>query len=268
MIMKKFKILITLIILIFYCINSYAAISVSDGSAFITKQEFSADINIISNRMNYLQNSIDSKIDSLVASYLTRNGIWDGSKQALLNKDLTLPLSSYTIVTGTNAYTQKTNIMNLFKSNKTGLAFIYFRYKSNADKGNQARWGFVPNVKGITYYYSDNCMFVNMYFVNVAKSTENIYTFEIGKTKAKKLQPSEQTTAETESTAANLKTDLSIPVPIDYINVNSTFFVTKDITYGCYIQADIFTSPSYVQAGSVGTSGAAMSFNFKEVNVY
>ena len=62
-------------------INSVAAISVSDGSAFVTKAEFAADLNNLSNRMSTLENSLDVKIDSLVSSYLSRNGIWNGEKQ-------------------------------------------------------------------------------------------------------------------------------------------------------------------------------------------
>ena len=66
-------------------INSLAAISVSDGSAFVTKAEFAADLNNLSNRMSSLENSLDAKIDSLVSSYLSRNGIWNGEKQTFLD---------------------------------------------------------------------------------------------------------------------------------------------------------------------------------------
>ena len=62
----------------------HAAVSVSDGSAFVTKAEFTADLNNLSNRMAQLENSLDAKIDSLVSSYLTRNGIWNGSMQDIL----------------------------------------------------------------------------------------------------------------------------------------------------------------------------------------
>ena len=69
-------------------INSIAAISVSDGSAFVTKAEFAADLNNLSNRMSSLENSLDAKIDSLVSSYLSRNGIWNGEKQEVDSKFL------------------------------------------------------------------------------------------------------------------------------------------------------------------------------------
>ena len=59
--------------------------NVSDGSAFITKSELSYQLNNLSSRMTQLENSLDSKIDTLVSSYLTRNGIWDGQSQMLKN---------------------------------------------------------------------------------------------------------------------------------------------------------------------------------------
>ena len=50
-------------------------VEVSDGSAFITKSELSYQLNNLSARMSALENSLDSQIDKLVSSYLTRNGI-------------------------------------------------------------------------------------------------------------------------------------------------------------------------------------------------
>ena len=79
------------ILIINICLSniiSHGAISVSDGSAFVTKAEFSADLNNLSNRMAQLENSLDAKIDSLVSSYLSRNGIWNGSKQTILKDDI------------------------------------------------------------------------------------------------------------------------------------------------------------------------------------
>ncbi len=84
--MKILKLFISLsLILSVSLINSIAAISVSDGSAFVTKAEFAADLNNLSNRMSSLENSLDAKIDSLVSSYLSRNGIWNGEKQTAVS---------------------------------------------------------------------------------------------------------------------------------------------------------------------------------------
>ncbi len=84
--MKILKLFISLsLILSVSLINSIAAISVSDGSAFVTKAEFAADLNNLSNRMSSLENSLDAKIDSLVSSYLSRNGIWNGEVQEVIS---------------------------------------------------------------------------------------------------------------------------------------------------------------------------------------
>ena len=81
MLKKIFKTIFIMSICVGISIPTNAAVSVSDGSAFVTKAEFAADLNNLSNRMAQLENSLDAKIDSLVSSYLTRNGIWNGSKQ-------------------------------------------------------------------------------------------------------------------------------------------------------------------------------------------
>ena len=65
--------------------SNASQVSVSDGSAFVTKSEMSYELNNLSNRMSQLENSLDSKIDTLVSSYLTRNGVWNGADQTLEN---------------------------------------------------------------------------------------------------------------------------------------------------------------------------------------
>ena len=84
MLNRIFKTILVLSLCIGISLPTNAAVSVSDGSAFVTKAEFAADLNNLSNRMAQLENSLDAKIDSLVSSYLTRNGIWNGSKQDIL----------------------------------------------------------------------------------------------------------------------------------------------------------------------------------------
>ena len=106
MIRRLFKI-VFIIMLISQSILSFAAISVSDGSAFVTKAEFSADLNNLSTRLAQMENSIDSKIDSLVSTYLQRNGVWSGKKQTL---------SSYKGLT--NSAT-KANILQLYTSGRS-----------------------------------------------------------------------------------------------------------------------------------------------------
>ena len=81
MLKKIFKTIFIISLCVGLTLPTNAAVSVSDGSAFVTKAEFAADLNNLSNRMAQLENSLDAKIDSLVSSYLTRNGIWNGALQ-------------------------------------------------------------------------------------------------------------------------------------------------------------------------------------------
>ena len=83
MLNRIFKTILVLSICVGISLPTNAAVSVSDGSAFVTKAEFAADLNNLSNRMAQLENSLDAKIDSLVSSYLTRNGIWNGAGQQI-----------------------------------------------------------------------------------------------------------------------------------------------------------------------------------------
>ena len=116
---KMYKTLLVLIICLGITIPTNAAVSVADGSAFVTKAEFTADLNNLSNRMAQLENSLDAKIDSLVSSYLTRNGIWNGSKQTLVTSQLS--------VTGNglqNALSKKQKYYSIPKNSTNDSGFI------------------------------------------------------------------------------------------------------------------------------------------------
>ena len=95
MLKKIFKTILVLSLCVGISLPTNAAVSVSDGSAFVTKAEFAADLNNLSNRMAQLENSLDAKIDSLVSSYLTRNGIWNGAKQTLVQDSFVIYYDSY-----------------------------------------------------------------------------------------------------------------------------------------------------------------------------
>ena len=65
------KRLISLLLVIFLCINNFAAIvSDNDGSAFITKAEFDSLKNSFQSQIDQYNSSIDQKIDGAIASYL------------------------------------------------------------------------------------------------------------------------------------------------------------------------------------------------------
>ena len=142
--MKRiFRIILTISICLSICIPSNAAVSVSDGSAFITSAEFNADLNNLSNRMATLENSIDAKIDSLVSSYLTRNGIWNGEKQEISDAsqdeyDFTPDFTIGNVGTKVQIYEQFKDKIVL-QTTKTGMVFGTFAY-GNHHNGVANNW--------------------------------------------------------------------------------------------------------------------------------
>ena len=104
MLKNLFKTIFIFSLCIGISMQSMAAVSVSDGSAFVTKAEFSADLNNLSNRMAQLENNLDSKIDSLVSTYLKRNGIWNGKKQTILLYDIIDFWSNNALTTSAGAH--------------------------------------------------------------------------------------------------------------------------------------------------------------------
>ena len=91
MLRKVFKTILLFTICLGITIPANAGnLSVSDGSAFITKSELTYELNNLSNRMTQLEHSLDSKIDRLVSSYLTRNGIWNGVEQTFDTNQLSV----------------------------------------------------------------------------------------------------------------------------------------------------------------------------------
>ena len=155
----KFFVVFNLILSI-SLINSVAAISVSDGSAFVTKAEFAADLNNLSNRMSTLENSLDAKIDSLVSSYLSRNGIWNGEKQEIKNdtfkayfsvktqsayiRSIFFNSSSSSLgfqgdrvnLKTLNQYFKDDKVVLIEKINKSGLLFLQFNVQSYDGEGS------------------------------------------------------------------------------------------------------------------------------------
>ena len=130
MLNRIFKTILVLSICVGISLPTNAAVSVSDGSAFVTKAEFAADLNNLSNRMAQLENSLDAKIDSLVSSYLTRNGIWNGAKQTTLSDSFDF----------------------LIPKNDTNIAYLLY------DKTEDKRIDFQANeVKYKSYKVVDSC---------------------------------------------------------------------------------------------------------------
>ena len=88
--MKKFfklgKRMMALFIVVLLNINSYAAVSANDGSAFVTKAEFDALVNTFNEQMDTYQSGLNSKIDGAIANYLAGlSGITTEKVQPILN---------------------------------------------------------------------------------------------------------------------------------------------------------------------------------------
>ena len=168
MINKIFKTGLILAICVGISIPTNAAVSVSDGSAFVTKAEFSADLNNLSNRMAQLENSLDAKIDSLVSSYLTRNGIWNGARQITLtdaektaggrivfNESTAQFFYNFTAyATLTYDVLAKRSLVD--SSTKSGLCFMDFEIKDSAYYVVQYACENNGVVVGTQTYWSDN----------------------------------------------------------------------------------------------------------------
>ena len=156
----KFFVVFNLILSI-SLINSVAAISVSDGSAFVTKAEFAADLNNLSNRMSTLENSLDAKIDSLVSSYLSRNGIWNGEKQEILSfKDEAIWVNRWCTRSDTDQ-TIYNDFFNVCRTNKTGL--LNFRFKLTG-----------ANARGMSKTNFGTLMFVKYIYTNSSEAAKGI----------------------------------------------------------------------------------------------
>ena len=147
MLRKMFKTILVLSLCLGVALPANAAVSVSDGSAFVTKAEFSADLNNLSNRMAQLENSLDAKIDSLVSSYLTRNGIWNGANQTLYQVkcetpysrrkyDGTYDSSSTAQFPGPGVY-QRWEYIVVQDCNKTGMVYLRFFHEYDFDGSSE-----------------------------------------------------------------------------------------------------------------------------------
>lgn len=159
-------------------------VSVSDGSAFITKSEMSYQLNNLSNRMTQLENSLDSKIDSLVSSYLTRNGIWNGAVQDITNQ--ASAEHSFIADWGSGNIGTKYLVVTHFdeaiilNTTKSGLLFGSFSY-GNKHKGIPNNWyygGYMSSAVG--WVWDQNCSIQLSFFEKdsgaTTQSTGNIKT--------------------------------------------------------------------------------------------
>ena len=221
-----FKNIMILVLCIVISIPANAAVSVSDGSAFVTKAEFSADLNNLSNRMAQLENSLDAKIDSLVSSYLTRNGIWNGARQDIVTTDCPFPTPAtlrdpvsvivYDISTNGTKY-------ELFKSNKSGMVFLVGSYNSNTTSWARHWWGYGllchSNSSGKNLY--DDSLVAGLYFLDDNDVVMTVYSLGGGRAISNYMN----------GVDTNGRYNLAFALPKDPTTIVSNFFVEKDKKY-------------------------------------
>ena len=83
-----FHLVVRILFVVIISFNLYAAaVSDNDGSAFITKAEFDSLKNNFQSQINQYNNSIDSKIDAAIASYLAGINVSKTQEATILFKD-------------------------------------------------------------------------------------------------------------------------------------------------------------------------------------
>lgn len=173
MIRKIFKTILIYFICFGITVPSNAAISVSDGSAFMTKTEFMADINNLSGRVAQLETTLDGTLDGKVSSYLEQKGFWKAKIQTLNQSSVTgvTPASvnrlSDNTAKGKAVLTGSNNLELVTNVTASGMALLNLAYKghtaSTGADSKISRWGYWGTKTG-SYYFQANLMLVAHFF--------------------------------------------------------------------------------------------------------
>ena len=220
MLNRIFKTILVLSLCIGISLPTNAAVSVSDGSAFVTKAEFAADLNNLSNRMAQLENSLDAKIDSLVSSYLTRNGIWNGARQEVVSENITnefWPLSAS--LSGGN-YTINSFLVNkewMSSVGKSGMLSTLYKYKNKSGVVDwSTQFGYEIVTASTTNFTSDNGMtLVFEVYKDSVNDSNLIFSSTIFSITATLI------------TTGSMKGCMSAPLPSSYVLSTFSVFVSK-----------------------------------------
>lgn len=248
--------------------SNAAGVSVSDGSAFITKSELSYQLNNLSIRMTQLENSLDSKIDLLVSSYLTRNGIWNAVKQTIITNNFEFPYPKDQGAMNYGPYDLSVDgpIYNLFKANKSGLAFVNLYWKSCHSTGSQRFWGYrwirIDTTRNKNV--SDDSVFISLYFLN--ESNEILTTLPLSNAKG---AVQGYTVFSEPHTTEGLAQGFMVCAPCPPVEVYlvSQFFVNKDEMYKTQFRAAVITGYSDGVTAITPQNGQTKVW-FSDANVY
>ena len=239
------------------------SVSVSDGSAFISKSEMSYELNNLSNRMTQLENSLDSRIDSLVSSYLTRNGVWNANKQKITTDAQTTHIFTSEWGSG-NLGTTTVQIVHfdeciVANTSKSGLVFGSFGY-GNKHAGVANNWYYGCNLGNRPGWVWDQNCIIQLFFyeaeqgANSATDGKIKTVITIGSTLGFKDYGTRETTF------------VAIPLP-NWNLVPFTFFVDK----GKQIWWRWVDDVSFYNANSVRSvnfEGSKMQVQLKELSIY
>ena len=153
---KIFKTILLFSICIGITISSDAAVSVSDNSAFITRAEALAVAQSLSERIIVLENTVDEKIDNLIAAYLERNGVWNAQEQVLQNRSQTKGTTNRSA--NTSGYEDLFNLMCVQTTSRSGVfsAEVYYYGTNYNGELNLCRIGYYGDLSSGGNRYSDN----------------------------------------------------------------------------------------------------------------
>lgn len=231
MIKKIYKTIIILSICLGITIPSNAAISVSDGSAFMTKTEFMADINNLSSRVSQLEITMDGTLDNKVNAYLEQKGFWKAKVQNIINANMT-NVRPYAITNTSgnvkaNRRLQTQVLVNELSS--SGMCLLNIAYVAN--NASCPRWGYLGLTSTSTYYQSSIMLILNFY-EEIGSNQTHRASIVLG-------QGIGQMRVDESSTSNYVNAILLPPVEIltptmFFVNKGSRLRWTLDETYGLY----------------------------------
>lgn len=239
------------------------SVNVSDGSAFITKSELAYKLNNLSNRMTQLENSLDSKIDTLVSSYLTRNGIWNGTVQSITTEanaehSFVSDWGSGNVGT-TNFVVTHFDEAVILNTTKSGLLFGSFAY-GNKHKGDPNNWyygGYMSSRNG--WAWDHNCSIQLSFYEKDQGST----TQTVGELKTV-IRIGDSLGGMNWDSAAY--TFIAIPMP-NWNVIPFQFFVekNKEIWWKWTDSVSLYMASGF---NSMSFEGSTMRVKFDEIRVY
>ena len=262
MIKRIFKTIFIFSLVFSTAFNTVAAVSVSDGSAFITKSEFMTDINNLSSRVAQVELTIDGILDGKVNSYLEQKGFWKQKSQTLFEATATniVPCAatrdaSNNTAKGTETLLTKTLIQS---TSSPGMCLLNLGYKANNTTTQNARWGYYGAKTG-NYYYELNLMLVSEFYEVIDNVETKKATLIIGNNLGQMRQSESSTSAYVNC----------IMLPTHWILLPAMFFVSK----GSEIKWNLKESYGFAEIGATptrmsSTNGSGIDIQIQDVVIY